>query len=217
MKNSRCSPHPDGKKGPLGENTLKKNTTTQPGGNQWQWAVSDVKAIRQEEQMPPWPGVAGEMIVTFYPPGGGSGDRSFKDWRQMGLWYTALAQGRRDATSEIKQKVIALTANAATPADRMATVAKFVQQEVRYVAIELGIGGIQPHAAGEIFQHRYGDCKDKATLMGAMLKEAGVDSYYVIINSDRGSVDKTTPAQVSAFDHVIIAIKLPEGDRKSVV
>jgi Domain of Unknown Function with PDB structure (DUF3857)/Transglutaminase-like superfamily len=184
---------------------------TQLGGNQWQWAVSDVKGIRPEEQMPPWSGVAGEMIVTFYSPGGGSGDRSFKDWRQMGLWYTALARGRRDATGEIKQKVTALTANAQTPADRMAAIAKFVQQDVRYVAIELGIGGIQPHPAAEIFQHRYGDCKDKATLMGAMLKEAGVDSYYVIINSERGSVDKTTPAQVSAFDHAIIAIKLPDG------
>jgi hypothetical protein len=184
---------------------------TQAGGNQWQWSVSDVKGIRAEEQMPPWPGVAGEMIVTFYPPGGAAKDRSFKDWREMGIWYTGLAQGRRDATPEMKQKVVSLTASAATPVEKMAALAKFVQQDIRYVAIELGIGGIQPHAAGEVFQHHYGDCKDKATLMGAMLKEIGVDSYYVIINSERGSVDATTPAQVAAFDHAIIAIKLPEG------
>jgi len=92
----------------------------------------------------------------------------------------------------------------------MAALAKFVQQDVRYVAIELGIGGIQPHAAGETFQHHYGDCKDKATLMSTMLKELGVNSYYVIINSERGSVDATTPAQISAFDHVIVAVRLPD-------
>jgi Domain of Unknown Function with PDB structure (DUF3857)/Transglutaminase-like superfamily len=183
---------------------------TQAGSNQWQWTLSDIKGIRVEERMPPWPGVAGEMIVTFYPPGGAS-NRGFKDWREMGVWYTALAQGRRDATPEIKQKVTSLAASAPTPVDKMAALAKFVQQDIRYVAIELGIGGIQPHAAGDVFQHHYGDCKDKATLMSTMLKEIGVDSYYVIINSERGSVDAKTPAQVGAFDHAIIAIKLPDG------
>lgn len=190
---------------------------TQAGNNQWQWSVSDVKGIRQEEEMPPWSGVAGEMIVTYYPPGGTASDRSFRDWKQMGVWFTGLAQGRRDATPEIKQKVVSLTASAANSVDKMAALAKFVQQDVRYVAIELGIGGIQPHAAGEIFQHHYGDCKDKATLMGTMLKEIGVDSYYVIINSERGSVDATTPAQVSAFDHAIIAIKLPDDAKNTLL
>ena len=184
---------------------------TQAGGNQWQWAVSDVKGIRAEEKMPPWPGVAGEMIINFYPSGGAAGNRSFKDWREMGIWYTGLAQGRRDATPEMKQKVASLVTAAATPVDKMVALAKFVQQDIRYVAIELGIGGIQPHAAGEVLQHHYGDCKDKATLMGAMLKEIGVDSYYVIINSERGSVDAQTPAQIGAFDHAIIAIKVPDG------
>ena len=78
----------------------------------------------------------------------------------MGVWYTGLAQGRRDATPEMKQKVAVLTAGATTATDKMAALAKFVQQDIRYVAIELGIGGIQPHAAGEVFQHRYGDCKE---------------------------------------------------------
>jgi hypothetical protein len=188
----------------------------QAGNNQWQWTVSDVKGIREEEEMPPWPGVAGEMIVTYFPPGG-AGGRSFRDWKQMGVWFTGLSQGRRDTTPEIKQKAASLTASATDPVDKMAALAKFVQQDVRYVAIELGIGGIQPHPAGEIFQHRYGDCKDKATLMGTMLKEIGVDSYYVIINSERGSVDATTPAQISAFDHAIIAIKLPEDAKHGVL
>ena len=182
----------------------------QNGNNQWQWTLSDIKGIRAEEKMPPWPGVAGELILTFYPPGG-AGDRSFQDWRQMGLWYSNLAQGRREVTPDMKQKVTALTSAAATPTAKMAALAKFVQQDVRYVAIELGIGGIQPHYASETFQHRYGDCKDKATLMGAMLKELGVESYYVIINSERGAVSADTPAQIRAFDHAIIAIKLPDG------
>src|SRR2546429_9895187 len=111
----------------------------------------------------------------------------------------------------MQQKVASLVAAATTAVDKMVALAKFVQQDIRYVAIELGIGGIQPHAAGEVFQHHYGDCKDKATLMGAMLKEIGVDSYYVIINSERGSVTPETPAHKDGFDHAIIAVKLPDS------
>ncbi len=183
---------------------------SQIGNNQWQWTLSDVKGLRPEEEMPPWTGVAGEMVVSFFPPGGAS-DHSFKDWRQMGVWYTALAKSRRGSSPEITQQVASLTAAETTPVAKMAALAKFVQQNIRYVAIELGIGGVQPHAAGDIFHHRYGDCKDKATLMGTMLSDIGIDSYYVIINSERGSVSADTPAQIRAFDHAIIAIKLPDG------
>jgi Domain of Unknown Function with PDB structure (DUF3857)/Transglutaminase-like superfamily len=182
------------------------------GANRWQWTLSDVKGLRSESRMPPWPGVAGFMLVSFYPPGGAAVDRTFRDWPQMGAWYSSLTRGRRDATPEIKQKVAALTANAKTPLERMAAIAEFMQRDIRYVAISLGIGGFQPHSAAETFQHRYGDCKDKATLMSAMLKEVGIDSHYVIINTERGSVGKDSPAELHAFDHVILAIRLPEGD-----
>jgi transglutaminase-like putative cysteine protease len=182
---------------------------TQAGDNQWQWVVSDVKAIREEEDMPPLSGVAGQMIVTFFPPGGAAAD-VFATWREMGNWYQNLTSGRRDASAQIKEKVTALTASAATPLQKMRALAQFVQHDIRYVAIELGIGGWQPHPAPEVFVHRYGDCKDIATLLAAMLREIGVDSYDVRINVRRGAVTPATPAHL-AFNHAIIAIKLPEG------
>ena len=92
----------------------------------------------------------------------------------------------------------------------MNRLAQFVQHDIRYVAIELGIGGWQPHPATDVFTHRYGDCKDKTTLMSSMLHEIGIDSYHVSINTERGSVTPDVPAHL-AFNHVIIAIKLPDG------
>jgi len=178
-------------------------------GNQSQWVVSEVKGIRHEDNMPPWQGVAGQMIVSIIPPGGSG--RGFQNWKEMGIWYQGLTSGRRDASPELKQKAAALTSAATTPVDKMKALASFAQHDVRYVAIELGIGGWQPHSAAEIFTHRYGDCKDKATLMGSMLHEMNVDSYYVIINTERGSVTPDTPAQVGGFDHAILAIKMPDG------
>jgi len=180
-------------------------------GNQSQWAVSDVKEIKHEGNMPPWRGVAGQMIVSFIPPGGAGQSRGFQNWKEMGVWYQALTSGRRDASPELKQKVAALTSSLTTPMEKIRAVGEFTQRNIRYVAIELGIGGWQPHPAAEVFAHHYGDCKDKATLMGSMLHEIGVDSYYVVINSERGSVTPETPAHMGGFDHAIIAIKIPEG------
>ena len=180
----------------------------QIGNNQWEWVVSDVKAIRKEEEMPPIEGVAGQMIVSFFPQGGASAN-GFTSWREMGNWYRNLTNGRRDASAEIAQQVASITASEKTPLEKMKALAQFVQHDIRYVAIELGIGGWQPHSASDVFAHRYGDCKDKATLLSSMLSRVGVESFYVVINSERGSVTPEVPANVGGFNHVVLAIQLP--------
>jgi hypothetical protein len=129
----------------------------------------------------------------------------------MGRWENTLFQGQRDPSPEIKQKVAELTASAPTTLAKMQAIAAFVQKDIRYVAIELGIGGWQPHPARDIYSHRYGDCKDKATLMSAMLKEIGVESYYLDINARRGGVTPTTPPQMYWFNHEILGIRLPDS------
>jgi hypothetical protein len=178
------------------------------GGGQWQWVVSDVKAIKPEAGMPPWQSVAGFMVVSLF---GNTSGRSngFQDWRAMGIWESSLANGRREASPEIKKKTAEITANAPTTLAKMRALAEFMQKDVRYVAIQLGIGGWQPHPAPEIFLHKYGDCKDKATLLSTMLKEIGVESYYLDINTERGTITPATPA-TRWFDHVVLAIRLPE-------
>jgi len=184
---------------------------TSVGNNQWQWVVSDMKAIQPENSMPSWKGVAGQMVVSLFPTGGGA-NKGFADWNEMGRWENGLAIGRREASPEMKQKVAMLTASSPTPLEKMHALAQFVQRDIRYVAIQLGIGGWQPHPAPEIFVHRYGDCKDKATLMSTMLKEIGVESYYFSVNTTRGAVTPATPA-VRWFNHEILAVRLP-GDVK---
>ena len=178
--------------------------------NQSQWVVSDVKAIRHEAEMPPIEGVAGQMAVSFFPPGGASAS-GVSSWLEMGKWYLNLTNGRRDASPQITQQGASLTASAKSPLEKMKALAHFVQRDIRYVAIELGIGGYQPHAASEVFTHHYGDCKDKATLMSSMLSQIGIESFYVVINAERGSVIPATPPSVGGFNHVVLAIRLPDG------
>jgi hypothetical protein len=179
------------------------------GNNLWRWTVNDVKGVRREPEMPPVRGVVGQMVVSFFPPGGRSLNR-FAAWDDIGRWYDNLASGRLESSPEIKQQVATLTAPKIDQLQKMQALAQFVQHDIRYVAIELGIGGWQPHAAPEVFSHHYGDCKDKATLMRSMLREIGVDSYYVVINTHRGAITRDMPAH-DGFNHVITAIKVPDG------
>ena len=178
-------------------------------GNQWQWVLTDVKALRPELDMPPLRGLEGQLLISLLPPGG-SDKKGFENWAEMGRWESNLTQGRRDLSPELQQKVAELTAGKATPLAKMQALAGYVQQDIRYVAIELGIGGLQPHPAKEIYSHHYGDCKDKATLLSAMLKEVGVDSYYLSINTTRGAITAQTPPQMYWFDHEILGVRLPE-------
>jgi hypothetical protein len=176
---------------------------------QWQWILKDIPEVKWEAEMPPWKGVAGLMILSIIPPGGAN--RGFVSWKDMGAWYNNLTQGRREASPEIKQQVVTLTGAVKTPLAKMQALSAFMQNEIRYVGIWFGIGGFQPHAAPDVFKHRFGDCKDKATLMSAMLKEIGIESYYVIIHTERGGVTSTTPPHLGSFNHAILAIQLPEG------
>jgi hypothetical protein len=180
------------------------------GNNVWQWTVADVKEIRHEPAMPPYQGVAGQMIVTFFPPGGKAAN-GFANWNDLGNWVNLLMAGRVDASPEVKQQVATLTTGKSTQLEKMQAIAQFVQRDIRYVAIELGIGGWQPHSAPEVFAHHYGDCKDKATLTRSMLNEIGVESFQVVINSHRGVVTRETPAHNFGFNHAIVAIKLPDA------
>jgi predicted transglutaminase-like cysteine proteinase len=174
----------------------------------WRWVASDLKPVKIERRMPPWQGIAARMVLSLQPPGGTGG--GFQSWQEVGTWYLGLTDGRRDPSPQLRQKAQELTASAPDLLSKMRALATFAQRDIRYVAIELGVGGVQPHPASEVLAHGYGDCKDKVTLLSSMLKEIGVESHYVLINTDRGSVAAATPPNMG-FNHAIIAIRLPAG------
>jgi uncharacterized protein DUF3857/transglutaminase superfamily protein len=179
---------------------------TQSTATRWQWQVQDVKGIKPELQMPPMAAVEGRLAVALAPPA--SYAESFRTWRDLGAWYQGLTRERRIASADIKSKVAELTNSQNTMLGKIQALASFIQSDIRYVAIELGIGGLQPHSAQDVFAHRYGDCKDKVTLLSTMLKEIGIDSHYLIVNTTRGAVTDSTPVGLR-FNHVIVAIELP--------
>ncbi|MFL6547303.1 MAG: DUF3857 domain-containing transglutaminase family protein [Povalibacter sp.] len=178
------------------------------GPGQWQWSLSDLPAVPIEFAMPPWQKIAGRLSLSLVKPGEAAAQAL--TWSDVGAWYTDLTRGRTNASPEMKQKAAELVSTKNSQLEKMNALARFVQNEIRYVAIELGIGGHQPHAAAEVFVHRYGDCKDKVTLLAGLLHEIGIESYYVLINTERGAVDENTAPNLG-FNHAILAIALPEN------
>ena len=179
------------------------------GDNRWQWTLKDLPGVADEPEimMPAVGALARRMSISYF----GSGEPSAHagSWRAVGSWYAGLTDGRYTATPEIVAEAKELTSGKTDFASKLQALTSFVQSQIRYVAIEIGLGGEQPHLAGEVFRSRYGDCKDKVTLLKAMLQAIGVNSHYVLIDSDRGFIDPAVPS--SWADHAIIAIELPES------
>jgi Domain of Unknown Function with PDB structure (DUF3857)/Transglutaminase-like superfamily len=179
-----------------------------PSPDEYVWELNDLPGIDIEPQMPPWRTVAGWVGVKYFPNDPKLRAKSTGSWTDIGLWYNNLTKSRRDPTPDIQQKASELTAGTNDPLKKIRLITEYMQRNIRYFAVEIGIGGYQPHTAAEVFAHQYGDCKDKATLLSAMLRSIGIESYYVIIDTQRGLVNSDYPS--IDFNHVILAIKLPD-------
>ena len=188
------------------QNHKEEKATEENGALHWQ--VTNVPRIENEPRRPPAEALGGLVVFTFLSDKDPA--KSYRDWAEFGSWYTQLATGVRDVNPGLQQKVQELAPANLPLLERIKSLAQFAQHDVRYVEISIGKGGWRPHNATDIFTHRYGDCKDKATVLSSMLTQIGVKSYYVLVNTERGIVNEKSPP-MAYFNHMIIAISLPEA------
>lgn len=182
---------------------------TEVGPGDYRWEADHVPGIDLENVSlaPAWDALASRMVVHFSPQPLPTSDTAM--WAQIGQWYDNLAAGQTESSTDIKSATDGLVSPTASFMTRLQSVASYMQQKIRYVGIEIGIGGWRPHSAEEVFKNQYGDCKDKATLMISMLDDVGIRATWVLVDTDRGFVSPTVPSIDG--DHMIIAIQLPEG------
>src|SRR3984885_1677943 len=172
------------------------------------WEVENVPAVEIEPAMPPFLTVASRMDIKYFPRDPALRAKTTGTWNDIGIWYANLTSASRVPSPALQQKVAELTTGISDPLKKMQVLAAYVQQQIRYVAIEVGTGGLQPHPAADVFKHQYGDCKDKVTLLSTMLKQVGIDSYYVMVDTHRGIVNPDFPSLRG--NHMIMAIRLPQ-------
>ena len=134
---------------------------------------------------------------------------TFENWTQVGLWYSQLESDRRAPSSEVKAQADEITKDATSELAKTQALYQWVTRNIRYVSLSFGVGRYQPHYAAEVLTNRYGDCKDKATLLDAMLGAEGIQSATALINS-KFDLDPDVPAP-SQFDHAISFVSI--GDK----
>lgn len=172
----------------------------------WRWEIKDTPAINLEHMLyrPAISSLAGRMTVRYTPVSVTPVD----GWQSIGEWYDRLSHDRLAATPEIVAKANELAAGKTDFFEKTEAIAEFVQKDIRYFAIEMGIGGYQPHFAADIYRNRYGDCKDKATLLSAMLSAVNVHAALLMVDDRRGVIDPDAPSIVG--NHMVTAIEVPK-------
>jgi len=174
--------------------------------NHWRWEVKDMPALilRDIPSRPEWGALAARMSVQW---GDAAVDGADNQWRAIGQWVTTLEANRPDPSPEITTQTQTLIAGAPDFYSKLSRITDFIQKNIRYFIVTRGIGGLQANRAADIYRNKYGDCKDKTTLLISMLQVAGIHAFYVPVDDRRGVVDVDDPSFYG--NHMITAIEVP--------
>lgn len=182
-------------------------------GNSYTWELRDLPPVSYEPLCPPLTALTPWLAVNLVPPAERPAPRrSFLNWTDVSKWLSEISDSQAIVDDRLSAKAKELTANAKTEFEKIAAVGRYVQS-VNYVSIQIGTGrggGYRPHSSTEVFTKSYGDCKDKANLMRAMLKALGIKSYLVSIYAgDPSHVRREWPSP-HQFNHCIIAVQVSD-------
>jgi len=184
----------------LKSQTIQPTTREENGRRIYTWKASNLDSVSVEEQKR----VQSYDTVRGLLPPADVLISSFRTWQEVGRWYESLQQEKIQPSPEVKAKAEELTKGLSDDDAKLRAIYNYVSLRYRYVAITFGIGRYQPHAAAEIIGNQYGDCKDKHTLLAALLSAVGIRAYPALINS-RMAVDTDVPSP-GQFDHVISVV-----------
>jgi transglutaminase-like putative cysteine protease/tetratricopeptide (TPR) repeat protein len=163
------------------------------------YAWSNVPVLLTEDAMP---GITEESPYLHVS--------TYKSWQDVGQWYWGLIRDQLYADQALKRTVAELIAGKTNTKDKVISIHDWVVNHTRYVGLEFGIHGFLPYRVPLIVQRGFGDCKDKASLMYTMLREAGVDARIVLLRTRHNGAIASTPASLAVFDHAITYV--PELD-----
>lgn len=151
-----------------------------------------------------------DEIPRRIPPNPDLQVTTFASWEEVGRWYGGLQKDPLTVTAAIQAKSAELTKGLKTNDEKIRAIYSFVSLKYHYIGLDFGIGRYQPHAADDVLDNGYDDCKDKHTLLASLLKAAGIDAWPVLIHGERKlDPDVPSPAQ---FNHVITVVPQAGGD-----
>ena len=131
-----------------------------------------------------------------------------EDWAEVMNWNRDFYSMDYDLSVELKDEINAIESSTQDKKQLVWKVSQFVQDQIRYLGIQIGQGSYKPRDPNVVYSKRFGDCKDKSLLMVYMLNELGIDAYPTLVHSDlQDKVSDFLPAP-TLFDHVIVNVNL---------
>lgn len=174
----------------------------------YHWEVNNLAAVKKEFAAPEWQKITPTVVVgaTNFEIAGFKGNMS--NWKEFGKFVYSLKQNRDKLPEAVIASVHQLTDNVTDEKKKIELLYNYLQQNTRYISVQLGIGGWQPFDAQYVSQKKYGDCKALANYMFSLLKEAGIRSVYTLVKAGDYSryIYEDFPAQ--QFNHVIVSVPL---------
>ena len=171
---------------------LKRGVERQGNEMVYRWVAADVARVDIEPSMPGLTEVAPYLHISTY-----------QSWQEVGRWYWSLVKDQLQSDPTIVQVAAQVTAGLHGDADKVRALHRFVIEKTRYVGLEFGIHGYKPYPVSQVLLRRFGDCKDKASLLVALLREQGIESELVLLRSRRAGLVDSQPASLAIFDHAI--------------
>ena len=181
---------------------FRRTEKTAGGRRVYTWAKADIAAIRPEPYMADSNGVY--MHLDYALP---------RTWADVGAWYASLSKDSYTLGPATRAKIAEVVAAARTRDDSVRALHRWVAQDIRYVSVSLGTGGYKPRVPDETVRTGFGDCKDKATLFIAALRDWKIPAHPVLLRN--GSSDRRLPT-IGQFDHAIAAIEQQNGGYRFV-
>jgi hypothetical protein len=186
-----------------------QSKTTPKGATYSEISFKNLKAIEKELYGAPLEALI--PIVYLGPDNfifdGSQGDMS--SWKSYGNWQYGLLKDRDILPPELKEKIHQLTSGCNSEKEKVKVLYDYLATNTRYVSIQLGIGGLQPAPATNVYKTGFGDCKALSNYLKAMLQEVGINSNYTVISTDRVKLLKDF-ASVGQMNHVILQVPLKE-------
>lgn len=182
------------------------------GGTRLVWERTDIPALEREPYAP----TLSDLVPIVYVRlaewvEGGQRKRSFGTFEDYARWMHGVQEGTAEPSPELEAVVKDILRDLPDdPETRARKLYEWVQEQIRYVSVQIGMGGWRPTEAKEVFRLGYGDCKDKANLLRTMLRVAGIDSSLVSLYSHDGVPRPFVLPGVGNTNHAIIAVHLPD-------